>query len=102
MSLFWCCRLFQIFVRYFFLFTGNKNYPNPPAWGYSLWVNGQESPVLVVERGKTYTFNVAAGPTHPVYITSSIIGGGLLVDYAGETILAGNDTTFGKCIKFDL
>lgn len=74
----------------------NKNYPNPPAWGYSLWVNGQESPVLVVERGKTYTFNVAAGPTHPVYITSSIIGGGLLVDYAGETIFAGNDTTFGS------
>jgi hypothetical protein len=73
----------------------NKLYPNPPAWGYSLWVNKKESPVLVVRRGTMYTFNVAAGPTHPVYITSSIIGGGLLVDYEDETVFAGNDTTFG-------
>ena len=53
--------------------------------------------MVVVERGKTYTFNIAAGPTHPVYITNSVIGGGLL-DYADETIYAGNDTTFGKNI----
>jgi len=74
----------------------NENYPNPPAWGLSLWVNDEESPVLVVRRGTPYTFNIEAGPTHPVYITDSIIGGGLLEDYEGETIFAGNDTTFGE------
>ncbi len=73
----------------------NKNYPNPPAWGLSLHINNFETPVVVVRRGTTYTFNVEAGPTHPVYITSSIIGGGLLVDYKDETVFAGNDTTSG-------
>jgi hypothetical protein len=56
-----------------------------------------------VRRGTTYTFNIEAGPTHPVYITSSIIGGGLLVEFEDEIIFAGNDTTFGapgKAVKF--
>lgn len=73
----------------------NKNYPNPPGWGYSLWVNGRESPVLVARRGTTYTFTIAAGPTHPVYITSSVIGGGSLVRYKGEKVFAGSSKAFG-------
>lgn len=34
----------------------NKHYPNPPGWGLSYHVNGEESPVLEVVRGTTYTF----------------------------------------------
>jgi hypothetical protein len=47
----------------------NPNYPNPPAWGISLYINGKESPVLVVVRGVEYTFNIMASEEHPVYIT---------------------------------
>jgi hypothetical protein len=35
----------------------NFNYPNPPGWGVSYHINGEESPVLAVVRGTTYTFN---------------------------------------------
>lgn len=81
----------------FTITTGtNKNYPNPPAWGLSLWVNNMESPILVVRRGIPYTFKIEAGISHPVYITTSIIGGGLLTGFSGERIFAGNDTTFGE------
>ena len=83
-------------VDTFTIITGtNKNYPNPPAWGLSLWVNNNESPVLVVQRNATYTFVAEAGETQPIYITSSIVGGGSLVGYTGERVFAGNDTTFG-------
>lgn len=37
--------------------TDNFNYPNPPGWGVSYHINGEESPVLAVVRGTTYTFN---------------------------------------------
>lgn len=47
----------------------NPNYPNPPAWGISLYINGKESPVLVLVRGVEYTFNIMASEEHPVYIT---------------------------------
>lgn len=36
----------------------NRNYPNPPAWGLSYWVNGVETPVIKVFRNTTYTFSV--------------------------------------------
>ncbi len=43
----------------FTVVTGpNPNYPNPPAWGLSYHVNGQESPLLEVVRGTEYTFIV--------------------------------------------
>ena len=77
----------------------NANYPNPPAWGLSLWVNEHESPVLVVRRGETYTFQIEAGPSHPIYVTDSIVGGGLLVDYESETIFAGGDDISGTAAK---
>jgi hypothetical protein len=35
----------------------------------------QESPVLRLRRGTKYTFTIKAGPDHPFYLTSSIIGG---------------------------
>ena len=34
----------------------NANYPNPPGWGISYHLNGEESPVVKVQRGTTYTF----------------------------------------------
>jgi hypothetical protein len=73
----------------------SPNYPNPPGWGVSYWINGAESPVLVVERWVEYTFVVAAGPTHPLYITTSVIGGGALDDYANQTVFAGGDADAG-------
>lgn len=83
-------------ITVFNVTTGtNANYPNPPAWGLSYHVNGYETPVLEVERGMEYTFNVMAGPTHPLYITTSILGGGSFTNYTGETVFAGNDTTHG-------
>eukprot|EP00958_Prasinococcus_capsulatus_P006110 scaffold582_cov385-Prasinococcus_capsulatus_cf.AAC.45 len=70
----------------------NNNYPNPPAWGISFHLNGQESPVLEVVRGTTYTFTITAGATHPVYITDDIIGGN---SNPNEVIYAGGQDSFG-------
>lgn len=36
-----------------------------------------------------------AGPTHPLYITTSIIGGGSLNDNQGETVFAGGEFSAG-------
>ena len=81
----------------FEIVTGeNLHYPNPPGWGLSYHVNGKESPVLKVKRGTTYTFKVKAGEYHPLYLTSSIVGGGSINNYAGETVYAGGDTDFGE------
>lgn len=77
-------------VQQFDFVTGeNKHYPNPPGWGLSYHVNGEESPVLEVVRGTTYTFRVLAGEQHPLYLTSSIVGGGSYGNFTGETIYAG-------------
>ena len=70
-------------------------HPDPPGWGLAYIVNGVSLPVLNVVRGKTYTFKVMAGPTHPLYLTSSSVGAGVLTDYANEIVYGGNDTTFG-------
>lgn len=43
----------------------NFNYPNPPAWGLSYRINGEESPVLAVTRGTTYTFK---GARHSLWV----------------------------------
>ncbi len=51
-----------------------------------------ETPVLKLFRNVTYTFSVQAGPTHPLYFTTSIVGGAI----GDETLFAGNDTTAGK------
>eukprot|EP01128_Nolandella_sp_AFSM9_P000793 TRINITY_DN10914_c0_g1_i1.p1 TRINITY_DN10914_c0_g1~~TRINITY_DN10914_c0_g1_i1.p1 ORF type:complete len:655 (-),score=114.59 TRINITY_DN10914_c0_g1_i1:132-2027(-) len=53
----------------------NKNYPNPPAWSVSYWVNEKETPIMRVVRGETYTINLTAGPLHPLYFTTSKLGG---------------------------
>lgn len=73
----------------------NPNYPNPPGWGISFHINDYETPVLKIKRGSTYTFNVMAGATHPLYITTSIIGGGSLNDNRGETVFAGGEFSAG-------
>ncbi|GAQ87169.1 DOMON domain containing protein [Klebsormidium nitens] len=73
----------------------NPNYPNPPAWGISLYINGKESPVLVVVRGVEYTFNIMATEEHPVYITDDVTGGTantLETIYAGGLFSYGNET----------
>lgn len=77
----------------------NKNYPNPPGWGLSYYVNGEESPILEVKRGATYTFVVQAGPTHPLYLTSSIVGAGLLNGFEGEIVYAGGEEASGTLDK---
>jgi len=83
-------------VDTFVVTTGsNLNYPNPPGWGLSYHINGEESPVLYVQRGKPYTFQVEAGPTHPLYLTSSIIGAGLLTDFADEEVYGGGGDAAG-------
>ncbi|KAI9000385.1 hypothetical protein DFJ74DRAFT_697595 [Hyaloraphidium curvatum] len=53
----------------------NPSYPNPPGWGISYHLNGVESPHLVLDAGADYVFSVQAGPTHPLYITDSALGG---------------------------
>lgn len=68
----------------------NPNYPNPPGWGISYYVNGVESPTIVVKRGDVLIFNVMATESHPLYITSSMVGGRLSNPDSGETILAGD------------
>ncbi len=70
-------------------------HPDPPGWGLGYVVNDIALPILNVVRGQEYTFNIMAGPTHPVYLTTSSIGAGVLNDYDGETVFAGNDTTYG-------
>jgi hypothetical protein len=64
----------------------NPNYPNPLGWGFSYHINGLESPVLIARRGTTYTFSVQSGATHPLYITTDILGGQA---NASETVFAG-------------
>lgn len=39
----------------------------------------------------------SAGPTHPLYITTSIIGGGSLNSLQGETVYAGGEFATGEC-----
>ncbi|KAJ3025634.1 UNVERIFIED_CONTAM: hypothetical protein HDU68_006918 [Siphonaria sp. JEL0065] len=67
----------------------NPNYPNPPGWGTSFYVNGIESPVIHVVRGVSYTFSVHS-TTHPLYLTSSVLGGkGRLEGVSNETVFGG-------------
>ena len=53
--------------------------------------------MLKVKRGTTYAFKVAAGSTHPLYLTSSEVGGGSYNDFANETVYAGGDDSLGTC-----
>ncbi|KAJ3225282.1 hypothetical protein HDU81_008039 [Chytriomyces hyalinus] len=74
-------------TREFTFTTGpNPNYPNPPGWGLSFYVNGVESPILQVTRGVTYTFIVKAGDMHPLYLTSSVLGGKSGLTSSNETV----------------
>eukprot|EP00877_Chromochloris_zofingiensis_P010198 jgi/Chrzof1/5431/Cz16g02220.t1 len=75
----------------------NPNYPNPPAWGISYHLNGKETPVIRVIRENTYTFRVMAGPTHPFYITNSIVGANSLFD--NQTVYAGSADSHGTKAK---
>ncbi|KAJ3108643.1 hypothetical protein HDU97_000499 [Phlyctochytrium planicorne] len=81
-------------VTAFEITTGtNFNYPNPPGWGLSYRINGLETPVIKVYRGTKYTFTVKASAQHPLYITSSMLGGKSNIESAGgvvnETVYAG-------------
>ncbi|KAJ3230977.1 hypothetical protein HDU78_007973 [Chytriomyces hyalinus] len=78
-------------TREFTFTTGpNPNYPNPPGWGLSFYVNGVESPTLQVTRGVTYTFIVKAGDMHPLYLTSSMLGGKSGLSSSNETVFTGD------------
>lgn len=69
------------------------SYPNPPSWGVS-WQFGTygETPEIVVERGETYTFKIAATDQHPFYITDNSQGGRL---NASERVFAGSADAWG-------
>jgi len=54
-----------------------------------------ETPALRVARGQTYTFRVAAGATHPLYLTNSSVGGGAPDGYVGEEVFAGGEAESG-------
>eukprot|EP00884_Botryococcus_braunii_P017819 jgi/Botrbrau1/4720/Bobra.0218s0036.1 len=78
----------------------NPNYPNPPGWGVAYHINDIETPVLQVERCKPYTFNVQAGGSHPLYITTSKIGGASTTDdSASAKIFAGGEDSHGSTKK---
>jgi len=81
-------------VKSFDITTGpNPNYPNPPGWGLSYYVNGVESPTIVVNRGDVLTFKVMASSSHPLYITSSMLGGKLSNAKSGEKVFTGDNGT---------
>jgi hypothetical protein len=81
-------------VRNFTVTIDNyQTYPNPPSWGVSYHFDRfGETPEIVVERGKTYTFVVAASDNHPLYIVDNDRGG--QVD-ASERVFAGGAATHG-------
>jgi len=77
----------------FTITTGpNQNYPNPPAWGLSYHINGKESPIIKVVRGRKYTFSIQAAADHPFYITTDINGGR---SKASETVFVGGAEAHG-------
>ena len=52
------------------------------SWGITYWINGELAPILELNAGTEYTFNVRAGNNpdnsaeeHPLYITTSRLGG---------------------------
>ena len=55
----------------------NANYPNPPGWGISYHLNGEESPVLKVQRGTTYAFKGKVQPARASEYLASIRGSAL-------------------------
>jgi hypothetical protein len=55
----------------------------------SYYINGVESPTIVVNRGDVLTFTIIPAE-HPFYLTSSKLGGRLSNLASGETILAGD------------
>lgn len=72
---------------------------NHTGWGIAYYINDLLVPVLVVERGKTYTFSTRTGDDltnaaryHPLYITDSDKGGYFLLTpeaQAAERVYAG-------------
>jgi hypothetical protein len=72
----------------------NPGYPNPPGWGISYYLNGIESPHLILDDNATYTFIVSGGASHPLYITDSILGGkgrpSDVQDVRKEVVVAGD------------
>jgi hypothetical protein len=72
----------------------NPNYPSPEGgWGVSLWIDGDESPVIEIVRGSTVTFSIQATAAHPVYLTTSEVGGDPATtgSVAGGTGIAGTE-----------
>jgi HEPN domain-containing protein len=63
-----------------FVVTVSAKQPSHPAFGkghsMGFIVNGVSGKELVVERGKTYTFNIATNPKHDVYLSKKAIGWG--------------------------
>jgi len=70
-------------------------HPDPPGWGLGYIVNDVALPVINMVRGQTYTFSIQAGPTHPLYFTTSPFGAGELSDFENEVVYAGGIESFG-------
>ena len=71
-------------------------HPDPPGWGIAYVINDVALPVINMVRGTTYTFTVMAGPTHPLYFTTSSFGAGVLSDFENEIVYAGGEDSFGS------
>ncbi|XP_072039473.1 uncharacterized protein [Amphiura filiformis] len=53
-------------------YTGITGFPSP---GIAWYINGQLIPVVTVERGQYYIFNVFGGSDHGFYLTNDYMGG---------------------------
>ncbi len=74
-------------------------HPDPPGWGLSYIMNDVPLAVVNMVRGQTYTFTVMAGPTHPLYFTTSSFGAGELTDFENEVVYAGGEESFGTDVE---
>jgi hypothetical protein len=63
-----------------FVVTVGPKQPGHPAYGkghtMGFLINGVSGKELVLERGKTYTFNIVTNPKHDVYLSTKAIGWG--------------------------
>jgi hypothetical protein len=76
--------------------TGDN--PRSDPWPVVYYVDGEESAELTLVRGETYVFEVGSGAeVHPLYISTSDVGGGEGVWSEG---VEGNFATTGNALTF--
>jgi hypothetical protein len=98
--------------------TKTPGHPNPGGFPAAWYINGVEAPVLTLERGATYTFQMNNSSTfHPFFLTTSSLGGfaaprwtdgvSPLTDVSGTQVLtftvpdAAPDTLYYQCHAHD-